>query len=275
MIKRLKGLAARIADTRLVRSLVVHLIYPTIVRCLLQEVQPDKDSPSGLAEAFGWKAHALLVKNEELADGKNCCAGASESTSESRGRLLDVVLESAASVPGDVFEFGVASGDSFLTFLDRCPDRQVYGFDSWEGLPEKWWTRPKGAFKATPPEFKNPNGHLIKGWYNESAPRFFDDWHGHIAILHIDCDLYSSTATVFQHAIRYCRAGTVVLFDEYWNYPKFAEHEWLAWRRTRAAFSIKAECIGYDGRRAAFRIREIASPIFRANADRRAEPTTV
>jgi hypothetical protein len=264
MIPQLKRLAARIAKTRLVRSLVMQLVYPTIVRCLLAEVQPDVDSPSGLVEALGWKVHSLLVKNEDLADGRNCCGEASESTRESRARLLDVVLESAASVPGDVFEFGVAAGDSFLTFLERCPDRQVYGFDSWAGLPERWWTRPKGTFAAAPPKFTNPNGHLVKGWYNESAPRFFRDYHGHIAILHIDCDLYSSTSTFFQHALPYCGPGTVVLFDEYWNYPTFADHEWLAWRRARAECCIMTQCIGYDGRRAAFRIGKMASAIVRA-----------
>jgi hypothetical protein len=259
MKQRLKRIVAGIANTRVVRSVVFHLIYPTIVKCLLADVPPDEDSPTGVVEAFGWKAHALLVKNEELVDGKNCSGIRSESTRESRARLLDVVLENAACLQGDVFEFGVASGESFLTFLERCPDRQVYGFDSWEGLPEDWWTRPKGAFASAPPIFNNPNGHLVKGWYNESAPDFFRVWHGQIAILHIDCDLYSSTATVFQHALPYCRPGTVVLFDEYWNYPTFAEHEWLAWRRARAEYSIAAECIGYDGRRAAFRIRDIGT----------------
>jgi protein-tyrosine-phosphatase len=50
-------------------------------------VQPDVDSPSGLVEAFGWKAHALLVKDEELADGKDCSGAGLQSTRESRARL--------------------------------------------------------------------------------------------------------------------------------------------------------------------------------------------
>lgn len=267
MIRRgLKKLAARAANTRLVRSLIVHLVYPTIVRCLSDEISEDVDSPSGLVEAFGWKAHALAVKNEELTGGKNCCGEKSQSTPESRARLLDVVLENAARQPGDVFEFGVASGDSFLTFLERCPNRHVWGFDSWEGLPEEWWTRPKGSFAAAPPRFSNPNGHLIQGWYEESVPRFFRNWSGRIAILHIDCDLYSSTSTVFQYVLQHCGPGTVVLFDEYWNYPGFAGHEWLAWRRACAEWSIGAPCVGYDGRRAAFQIRRIGCRPVQAEA---------
>jgi hypothetical protein len=172
--------------------------------------------------------------------------------------LFDVVLPAIESVPGDILEFGVSSGESFLMFLERCPARQVFGFDSWEGLPEQWWTRPKGTFAAVPPQFTSSNGHLVKGWYNESVPPFFRDWSGVIALLHIDCDLYSSTAIAFRYALPRCGPGSVVLFDEYYNYPGFAEHEYLAWRQAREEFGITAQCIGFDGRRAAFRILDIA-----------------
>jgi len=253
----LKKLAARIANTRVVRSSVVHLVYPTVLRCLNAEIQPDVGSPSGLIEALGWKTHSLIIKEEELAAGKNCSGATSESTPESRARLFEVVFASIDSVPGDIFEFGVSSGESFLLFLERCPGRQVFGFDSWEGLPEQWWTRPKGTFAAVPPQFTSPNGHLVKGWYDESVPRFFREWNGGIALLHIDCDLYSSTATAFRYALSSCGPGSVVVFDEYYNYPGFAEHEYLAWRNARQEWGITARCIGFDGRRAAFKIHEI------------------
>lgn len=254
---QLKKVAARIANTKIVRSTVVHLVYPTVVRGLNHEIQPDVSSPSGLIESLGWKIHSLIIRDEELAAGQNCCGPASQSTSESRARLFEIVFAAIESVPGDIFEFGVSSGESFLTFLERCPARQVFGFDSWEGLPEQWWTRPKGTFAAVPPQFTSPNGHLVKGWYDQSVPPFFREWNGRIALLHIDCDLYSSTAIAFRHALSRCGSGSVVVFDEYYNYPGFAEHEYLAWRNARAEWGITAECIGYDGRRAAFRILNI------------------
>jgi hypothetical protein len=92
-----------------------------------------------------------------------------------------------------------------------------------------------------PPQFTNPNGHLIKGWYDESAPRFFRDWKGSIALLHIDCDLYSSTAIAFRYALDHCGHETVVLFDEYYNYPGFAGHEWLAWREAKDEHGILSD----------------------------------
>jgi hypothetical protein len=222
---------------------------------MLQEVQPDEDSASGVIESWGSKMHAQLIRKEELLGGINCSEDGMRCDAKTRSRILDAVLSNVREVEGDVFEFGVAAGESFLEFLKRCPDRQVYGFDSFEGLPEDWWTRPKGTFSSPPPLFSNPNGHLVKGWFNESVPQFFSAWKGRIAILHIDCDLYSSTMAALEQALEHCGPGTVVLFDEFYNYPGFEQHEWRAWREVRALRSIGASCIAYDGRRAAFVIK--------------------
>ena len=252
----LKPLMNRLAAWQPIRSAVLHLVYPNIVRALLDEVQPDTPSPSGVVEAWAWKIHSQILRSEEMADGENCAEDGMRCDANTRRRILDVVAQHLIQVPGEIFEFGVSSGESFLEFLNRFPARHVYGFDSFEGLPEDWWTRPKGTFAAEPPRFTSPYGHLIKGWYNESAPSFFSGWTGVIALLHIDCDLYSSSAIAIGHAIKYCVPGSVVLFDEYYNYPGFESHEWRAWREARALYAISARCIAYDGRRAAFVIEK-------------------
>ncbi len=257
------SVAARIANTRVVRSSVAHLVYPTITRCLGSEIQPDVESPSGIAEALAWKNHSYMVLNEELAStGTNCCTGRMRSDRETRFQLIDLVLARLSSVPGDVFEFGVAGGESFLYFLERCPNRRIYGFDSFEGLPEDWWTRPKGTFRSAPPQFDNPNALLVNGLFEKSIPEFASNWHGHAALLHVDCDLYSSTITCLRYLLPSCTVGSIVLFDEYYNYPGFSQHEWLAWRQARIGFGITASCLGYDGRRAAFQIDCIRPPEF-------------
>ena len=248
----LKRGVRRLADTRLIRAIVNHLIYPSIVRALRAEVMADTPSPSRVVESIAWKTHANIVAWEELTGGVVCYDGESSSSIASRARLFDAVCARVEAQAGDIFEFGVSSGESFLEFLRRCPGRQVYGFDSFEGLPEAWWTRPKGAFVADAPRFDNPNGHLVAGWFESSVPAFFADWNGSIALLHVDCDLYSSTSIALRHALKFCRLGSIVLFDEYYNYPGFAEHEWLAWRQMRHEFGIRCHCLGYDGRRAAF-----------------------
>jgi hypothetical protein len=260
-IKRfMKKMAARVAATKVVSSAVIHLVYPSIVRCLRDELVPDSESRSGIVEELAWKNHSYLVLNEELADGVDCCADRMRSDRETRDRLFTIVVDKMSDCGGDILEFGVAAGESFLYFLNHCPNRHVYGFDSFEGLPEDWWTRPKGTFKAEIPRFDNPNGHIIQGLFDQTLPEFMPKWNGRAALVHVDCDLYSSTVTVLNHLLPHCQPGSVVLFDEYYNYPGFARHEWLAWRQARVNFGITSTCIAYDGCRAAFQITRIQNP---------------
>ena len=253
----IKVLLARCAQLQPVRSLIVHLVYPSIARCLSAECKEDVASPSGIVEQFAWKAHAYQVLATELAAGVNCCPDRMESSSASRERLFEVILKRLEQLPGDMFEFGVSTGQSFLWFLKRCPDRHIYGFDSFEGLPEDWWTRPKGAFKADAPSFTEPNGTLVKGWFEDSMPDFFSTYRGRVALVHVDCDLYSAALYSLNQVLPWCSSGTIIVFDEYYNYKSFAEHEWLAWHQVQAMFKLRTECIGYDGRRAAFQILSI------------------
>jgi hypothetical protein len=237
------------------KAIVSHLIYPTVIANLCSEIRADVPSPSGVVEALAWKSHAYLVLAEELRPtGRDCGAHHDAGT---RARLFDIVLTSAASTEGDILEFGVAGGESLRVFADRCPERHVFGFDTFEGLPEDWWTRPKGSFAAAPPKIDRPNVKLVKGLFNESLPGFLKEWPGRAAIVHVDCDLYSSTRECLSNILPRCNLGTVVLFDEYYNYRDFAQHEWLAWRELRVAHRLAAQCIGYDGRRAGFQLTDM------------------
>ena len=87
----LKRLMARLAAWQPMRSAVLHLVYPNIVRAMLAEVQPDTQSPSGVVEAWAWKIHSHILRSEEMADGKNCAGDAMRCDAETRRRVLDVV----------------------------------------------------------------------------------------------------------------------------------------------------------------------------------------
>jgi hypothetical protein len=70
-------------------------------------------------------------------------------------------------------EFGVASGDT-INYISKFTNDKVYGFDSFEGLPEKWRDGfDKGAFNRNGhlPQV-NSNVELIKGWFNETLLNF-------------------------------------------------------------------------------------------------------
>ena len=68
-------------------------------------------------------------------------------------------------------EFGVASGKT-INYISKFTNNKVYGFDSFEGLPENWRDGfGKGAFSRNGnlPEV-NANVELIKGWFDNTLP---------------------------------------------------------------------------------------------------------
>jgi hypothetical protein len=143
----------------------------------------------------------------------------------SRADLLDYAL-SQATAPGLVLEFGVAGGAS-LRFLSSRTQDAVYGFDSFQGLPETWQSGLEaGTFaRSGAPTDLPPNAQLVIGMFGETLPRFCEQHTDSVRFAHIDCDLYSSTRTVFDALGDRFVSGTVLVFDEYLNYPGWREHE--------------------------------------------------
>jgi hypothetical protein len=67
------------------------------------------------------------------------------------------------------------------------------------------------------------------------------------------------------HIMPSLQEQAIILFDEYYNYPDFAQHEWLAWREIRSRYRIVAPCVAYDGRRAAFQITNLGDNSIRTH----------
>ncbi len=138
---------------------------------------------------------------------------------------------SKVKLNGLFLEFGVHSGKS-INFLASKTSNLVYGFDSFEGLPEFWRQGfEKGHFKLNDLPYVAKNVKLIKGWFNESLPHFLKNHRNtNIAYLHIDCDLYSSTSTIFKLLKTMIIPGTIIVFDEYFNFPGWENHEYKAFQ---------------------------------------------
>ena len=138
-----------------------------------------------------------------------------------------------ASAEGLMLEFGVADGAS-LRYLASRVSRPFHGFDSFEGLPEHWsgTFERKGKFTragALPPVPANVRLH--PGWFEDTLPHFLAERGSEpVAFVHVDCDIYASTAAVFRHLRERLRPGVVLVFDEYFNYPNWQRHEWRAFQ---------------------------------------------
>ena len=164
----------------------------------------------------------------------------------------DLLEHALASAPADglVLEFGVENGAS-LTFLASRTGRIVHGFDSFEGLPEDWagTAEKRGKFSrgGRLPEVPG-NARLHKGWFDATLPGFLAENPEPVALLHVDCDIYSSTKTVFTHLGGRLPAGSVIVFDEYFNYHGWRHHEWKAFQEWVADAGRSYEYLAFASR---------------------------
>ena len=170
--------------------------------------------------------------------------------------LQHALSQIPAGSRGLVCEFGVFRGDSIRLIAEALAGQAVYGFDSFEGLPEDWLEGfPRGTFRLDRLPEVPGNVTLIQGWYSETLAPFLEDHPGHASFLHVDCDLYSSAKTVLELFEPRLDRGTVIVFDEYFNYAGWREGEFKAFAELVHRSRIPFEYIGYTrSQQAAVRI---------------------
>jgi hypothetical protein len=182
---------------------------------------------------------------------------------DTQKELIEYAL-TQTQVAGHYLEFGVFSGGTIRHIAKRLPPgATIHGFDSFEGLPEAWagFNLGRRAFSVAGRLPRVPaNVVLHKGWFNATIPSWCGAVAGPIAFLHIDCDLYSSTVDIFNGLGERLQPGTVILFDEYFNYPGWERHEFKAWQEFVAARGIAYDYLGYARQQVLVRIRAIEAP---------------
>ncbi|HYC12704.1 MAG TPA: class I SAM-dependent methyltransferase [Stellaceae bacterium] len=162
----------------------------------------------------------------------------------------DLLLFAMGRAPaeGMMLEFGVADGAS-LRWLASRSARSFHGFDSFEGLPEDWsgTFERRGKFGRAGELPKVPaNTSLHRGWFEATLPPFLGEHTGEkAAFVHVDCDIYSSTATVLRLLTPRLAPGTVLVFDEYFNYPNWERHEWRAFQEFVRDTGTSYEYLGF------------------------------
>jgi len=147
------------------------------------------------------------------------------------------------AIEGHRLEFGVATGRTIRHWARLWPNHTIHGFDSFEGLPETWlWNIRRGHFKQQLPDVPS-NVQLHVGWFNDTLPRW--SLTGPVAFLHIDSDLYSSAQYVLEYLADQIVPGTVIVFDEYFNFPGWQQDEFRAWQEFVAKKQLKYEYLGF------------------------------
>lgn len=165
---------------------------------------------------------------------------------KNRDELFGLSL-SKAPKEGLILEFGVASGHS-INLISKLIEGTVHGFDSFEGLPEHWFDKiGKGSYATNHQLIDfNENVEIHVGLFDQTLPEFVKTYKDNISFMHIDCDLYSSTKVVLDILSDRICSGTVIQFDEYFNFPGWKEHEFKAFQEFVSRTGLKYDYLGYD-----------------------------
>jgi Flp pilus assembly protein TadD len=156
-----------------------------------------------------------------------------------------------------IVECGVYHGFS-IKLMSKWSQREIHGFDSFEGLPEQWKAgEPAGSYSTQGqlPSIAN-HVHLHPGWFEDTLSGFAENLEIPIALLHIDCDLYSSTRTVLAELGPKLVPGSLVVFDDFLAYEGYEEHEFRAAQEYFESALLSFELAGAVllGRSVAYRV---------------------
>lgn len=167
---------------------------------------------------------------------------------DSKWQVLDHAIRHIPSVPGIACEFGVYKGETFR-YIGKKTEFKCYGFDSFTGLPEDWRTGfPVGTFDlgGNPLTDLPMNVELIQGLFSDTAAKFASQTDQPVILVHIDCDLHSSTLDALNGISTKLHREAVVVFDEYFGYPGWRLHEHKAWREFTQDQGISFRYLSYN-----------------------------
>jgi Flp pilus assembly protein TadD len=182
------------------------------------------------------------------------------------GSMMETFRIAMAAAPkeGLVLEFGVRFGNT-IRQLATLTSQKIYGFDSFEGLPEVWHHEPKGSYTTRGEIPKVPsNVELIQGWFDQTLPKFLETHSGPVRLVNVDCDIYSSTKTVLEALAPRIVPGSVIVFDEYIGNEHWREDEFKAFQEAVTRYGWKYEylCFSVFTKQVAVRITSVGGQDF-------------
>jgi len=231
------------------------------IRTKIRDLMRLPSNVAAIAEQLGVSRNDHAATPDDLS--KAMCASALAKTvtlieREMPGAIIHGTHEAfladcleKAPLIGAHCEFGVYSGVS-INFLSSIRTEQIFdGFDSFRGLPSEWSGYRLFDFnrRGEMPAVRG-NVRLHIGLFDDTLPAYARSVDS-VAFLHVDCDLYSSTVSIFRHLGPKLSKGTVIVFDEYFGYPGFELHERKAFSEFLASSGLDISWFACCGQRAA------------------------
>ena len=148
---------------------------------------------------------------------------------------------------GLFLEFGVATGTTITAIAETC-NALVVGLTRSRGCRGLARSGSAGAFAAAIPTVP-ANVSLQIGMIEETLPKFLETAGPATArLIHIDTDLYKAAKFILSTLAPRIDV-TVVVFDEFYNYPGWQDHEYRAFTEFQAenAGLFDVEYLGTGG----------------------------
>ena len=145
-------------------------------------------------------------------------------------------LEYMKNFQNSIFlELGVGDGNSARIISEFFSEKQIYGFDSFDGFKDEpvnnsFWESYQKDFKNRKMPDLPKNYFLIKGYLEETFNDFVKKNNLHdvdTLLIHFDMDVYEPTKLILNF-VRNSKKKTIIMFDEFYNYEEFEKHEWRA-----------------------------------------------
>lgn len=140
-----------------------------------------------------------------------------------RPRRFDLYQLCASAPPGNFAELGVYKGGTAWLFYQIAEERgcELHLFDTFKGIPEQSDidVLRKGQFANVdigPLLAHMPNAHYHTGVFPKSIPPYELN---NLSFVHIDCDQYASCAAAIAYFWPRMRAGGILAFDDYSEFP--------------------------------------------------------
>jgi O-methyltransferase len=205
-----------------------------------------------------WRAlYELAPTTRELADlreyrraaglWRHLRAGGYTMIGSRRARALRRMARSCDrdNVSGAFVDCGCFNGGSSVMMSSGAPTREVWAFDSFEGLPEAGPRDPEHArdwvgqlvaseqkVREAFSRFASPERlHVVKGWFEDTFPEACTEIAA-VAILHADGDWYESVKLTLETFEPKVSPGGFVVIDDYgaWEGARKATHSYRASR---------------------------------------------
>jgi hypothetical protein len=171
---------------------------------------------SWLLDRLNWEAR-LGATTKEFPDAVEL-----KTREDLYSHISDTLLDRGKKVI-DYLEFGVFEGASMRSWvaLNQNRESRFFGFDSFEGLPEDWHSgKKKGSFSTCgkQPVIADTRVSFVAGWFQNSLREFLASYRPQSQlVIHVDCDVYSSTLYCLTMLDSLMAQGTVIVLDDFFD----------------------------------------------------------